>query len=142
MLCVYTDVFMKVYWHSINSVTTMVVTHATTLHTPPGAIPDQCERPSVPVTVNLGGKCNSPNGVACETHMAHSGWGSPRHLVVFLIHLVGFWSGAAGAEGRVSIMGTGTAGALRRGVRACSDHSSYRVDRMPIDFHEYICVDT
>ena len=24
----------------------------------------------------------------------------------------------------------------------CNDHSSYRVDRMPIDFHEYICVDT
>ena len=26
MLCVHTDVFMKVYWYSINSVTTMVVT--------------------------------------------------------------------------------------------------------------------
>ena len=24
----------------------------------------------------------------------------------------------------------------------CNDHSSYRVDRVPIDFHEYICVDT
>ena len=24
----------------------------------------------------------------------------------------------------------------------CNDHSSYRVDRLPIDFHEYICVDT
>ena len=23
-----------------------------------------------------------------------------------------------------------------------NDHSSYRVDRVPIDFHEYICVDT
>ena len=25
---------------------------------------------------------------------------------------------------------------------SCNDHSSYRVDRVPIDFHEYICVDT
>ena len=24
----------------------------------------------------------------------------------------------------------------------CNDHSSYRVDNVPIDFHEYICVDT
>ena len=24
----------------------------------------------------------------------------------------------------------------------CNDHSSYRVNRVPIDFHEYICVDT
>ena len=24
----------------------------------------------------------------------------------------------------------------------CNDHSSYRVDRVPIDFHEYISVDT
>ena len=24
----------------------------------------------------------------------------------------------------------------------CNDHSSCRVDRVPIDFHEYICVDT
>ena len=24
----------------------------------------------------------------------------------------------------------------------CNNHSSYRVDRVPIDFHEYICVDT
>ena len=24
----------------------------------------------------------------------------------------------------------------------CNDHRSYRVDRVPIDFHEYICVDT
>ena len=24
----------------------------------------------------------------------------------------------------------------------CNDHSSYRVDRVPIDFHEYICMDT
>ena len=28
-----------------------------------------------------------------------------------------------------------------RGIR-CNDHSSYRVDKVPIDFHEYICVDT
>ena len=27
-------------------------------------------------------------------------------------------------------------------VITCNDHSSYRVDRVPIDFHEYICVDT
>ena len=53
----------------------------------------------------------------CEAHEAHSGWGSPLHLVVFLIHLVGFWSRAAGAEGGVCIVGAGTAGALRRGVR-------------------------
>ena len=24
----------------------------------------------------------------------------------------------------------------------CNDQSSYRIDRVPIDFHEYICVDT
>ena len=24
----------------------------------------------------------------------------------------------------------------------CNDHSSYRVDGVPIDFHEFICVDT
>ena len=70
------------------------------------------------VSINLGGRRNSPNGVVCEAHLAHSGWGGPLHLVVFLIHLVGFWSGAAGAEGRMSIVGAGTAGALRRGVRA------------------------
>ena len=28
------------------------------------------------------------------------------------------------------------------GLTLCNDHSSYRVDRMPIDFHEYIWVDT
>ena len=27
-------------------------------------------------------------------------------------------------------------------VTMCNDHSSYRVDRVPIDFHEYTCVDT
>ena len=32
-----------------------------------------------------------------------------------------------------------TAATLRTGG---NDHSSYQVDRMPIDFHEYICVDT
>ena len=40
--------------------------------------------------------------------------------------------------------------AVQRGIcwskirvgRMCNDHSSYRVDRVPIDFHEYICVDT
>ena len=26
--------------------------------------------------------------------------------------------------------------------KMCNEHSSYRVDRVPIDFHEYICVDT
>ena len=26
-------------------------------------------------------------------------------------------------------------------INTCNDHSSYRVDRVPIDFHEYICVD-
>ena len=33
---------------------------------------------------------------------------------------------------------------LRNGLpgATCNDHSSYRVDRMPIDFHEYICVGT
>ena len=40
------------------------------------------------------------------------------HLVVFPIHLVGLWSWAAGAEDGVCIMRAGTAGALRRGVRA------------------------
>ena len=29
-----------------------------------------------------------------------------------------------------------------RNIKDCNDHSSYRVDRVPIDFHEYICVDT
>ena len=50
--------------------------------------------------------------------MAHSGWGSPLHLVIFPIHLVGFRSGVTGAEGGVCIVGASTAGALRRGVRA------------------------
>ena len=27
-------------------------------------------------------------------------------------------------------------------ARTCNNHSGYRVDRVPIDFHEYICVDT
>ena len=27
-------------------------------------------------------------------------------------------------------------------IKDCNDNSSYRVDRVPIDFHEYICVDT
>ena len=72
----------------------------------------------MPVTVNLGRRRNSPNGVICEAHVTHSGWGNPQHIVVFHIHLVGFRSWAAGAEGGVCIVGTGTAGALRRGVRA------------------------
>ena len=92
--------------------------HATTFHTPLGAIPGQSDGPRVPVTVILVGRRNSPVGVVCEAHLAHSGWGGPLHLVVFLIHLVGFWSRAAGAEGGVCIVGADTAGALRRGVRA------------------------
>ena len=92
--------------------------HATTFHTPPGAIPGQSDGPRVSVSVNLGERRNSPNGVVCEVHLAHSGWRSPLHLVVFLIHLVGSWSGMAGAEGGVCIVGAGTAGALRRGVWA------------------------
>ena len=31
---------------------------------------------------------------------------------------------------------------VRAATIRCIDHCSYRVDRVPIDFHEYICVDT
>ena len=36
MLRVHTDIFMKVYWYSINSVTTMVVTKGVVLNTAEG----------------------------------------------------------------------------------------------------------
>ena len=72
----------------------------------------------MPVTVNLNGRCNSPYGIVCEANVAHSGWGGPLHLVVFLIRLMELWSGVTGAKGGVCIMGTGTAGVLKQGVWA------------------------
>ena len=51
---------------------------------------------------------------------------------------LGAWMcGAAGA-----LAGPLSAEEVGFGVGVCNDHSSYRVDRVPIDFHEYICVDT
>ena len=48
------------------------------------------------------------------------------------------------ASKRISTVVLSLTGTRARDIASCSrcnDHSSYRVDRVPIDFHEYICVD-
>ena len=51
-------------------------------------------------------------------------------------------SNAVEAVDRPFTIGTLASLKANRMTTCCNDHSSYRVDRIPIDFHEYICVDT